>query len=71
MISSYCQGYGFEGYVFRFVSLLGPRYPHGHVFDFVKKLKSDETVLHILGDGQQKKSYLHIDDCLGSSSAYL
>ena len=55
MISSYCQGYGFEGYVFRFVSLLGPRYPHGHVFDFVK-LKSDETVLHILGDSKEELS---------------
>jgi UDP-glucose 4-epimerase len=35
LISAYCEGYGFEGYAFRFVSLLGPRYHHGHVFDFV------------------------------------
>lgn len=64
LISSYCEGYGFEGYVFRFVSLLGPRYPHGHVFDFVRKLRVDPTRLHILGDGRQRKSYLHIEDCL-------
>jgi UDP-glucose 4-epimerase len=64
LISSYCEGYGFEGYVFRFVSLLGPRYPHGHVFDFVRKLRADPTCLHILGDGRQRKSYLHIEDCL-------
>jgi len=64
MISSYCEGYGFEGYVFRFVSLLGPRYPHGHVFDFVKQLISNPDKLTVLGDGLQKKSYMHIDDCL-------
>jgi UDP-glucose 4-epimerase len=64
LISSYCEGYGFEGYVFRFVSLLGPRYPHGHVFDFVRKLRVDPTRLDILGDGRQRKSYLHIEDCL-------
>ena len=64
LISSYCEGYGFEGYVFRFVSLLGRRYPHGHVFDFVRKLKVDPTHLLILGDGHQRKSYLHIQDCL-------
>lgn len=64
LISSYCEGYGFEGYAFRFVSLLGPRYPHGHVFDFVKKLRHDSSKLEVLGDGKQRKSYMHIDDCL-------
>jgi UDP-glucose 4-epimerase len=64
LISSFCEGYGFEGYVFRFVSVLGPRYPHGHVFDFVRMLLDNPTRLTILGDGQQRKSYLHIEDCL-------
>lgn len=64
MISSYCEGYGFTGYIFRFVSLLGERYPHGHVFDFVRKLKSNPNNLQILGNGCQKKSYLYIEDCL-------
>jgi len=64
LISSYCEGYGFEGYVFRFVSLLGPRYPHGHVFDFVKQLRTNPSKLKVLGDGNQRKSYMHINDCL-------
>ena len=64
LISSYCEGYGFEGYVFRFVSLLGPRYPHGHVFDFVKQLKENPNKLRVLGDGSQRKSYMHISDCI-------
>ena len=34
LIQAYCEGYGFQGYIFRFVSILGERYSHGHVFDF-------------------------------------
>jgi UDP-glucose 4-epimerase len=64
LISAYCEGHGMEGYAFRFVSLLGPRYPHGHVFDFVRQLLADPTRLRVLGDGSPRKSYLHIDDCL-------
>ena len=64
MIESYCNGYGFTGYIFRFVSLLGERYPHGHVFDFVKSLLRDPEHLRILGNGHQKKSYLYIQDCI-------
>ena len=64
LIAAYCNGFGIEGYCFRFVSLLGPRYPHGHVFDFVKKLRRNSHKLEILGDGTAKKSYLHIKDCI-------
>ena len=44
----------------RFVSLLGPRYSHGHVDRFLAKLRRDPKVLHVLGDGTQKKSFLHV-----------
>jgi UDP-glucose 4-epimerase len=66
LISSYCEGYGFVATVFRFVSILGPRYTHGHVFDFYKRLRKDPTTLSVLGDGQQRKSYLHVDDCVAA-----
>jgi UDP-glucose 4-epimerase len=66
LIAAYCEGYGFEGHVFRFVSLLGPRYPHGHVFDFVRQLIADPSRLTILGDGSQRKSYLHVADCVAA-----
>jgi UDP-glucose 4-epimerase len=66
LISAYCNAFNIEGYCFRFVSLLGPRYPHGHVFDFVKKLNEDSKKLNILGDGTAEKSYLHIDDCISA-----
>ena len=64
MIAAYCEGFGMRGAVFRFVSILGERYTHGHVFDFVKKLLSDPSRLPVLGDGNQRKSYLYIQDCL-------
>jgi len=64
LLSAYAHGYGFRSSIFRFVSMLGPRYTHGHVFDFWRKLKRDPTRLEVLGDGQQKKSYLHVQDCV-------
>jgi UDP-glucose 4-epimerase len=64
LIAAYCEGYGFQGIVFRFVSILGERYTHGHVFDFYKKLRADPTRLPVLGDGKQRKSYLYVQDCI-------
>jgi UDP-glucose 4-epimerase len=64
IISAYCEGFGFQACIFRFVSILGERYTHGHVFDFYKKLKDDPTQLDVLGNGKQRKSYLYVQDCL-------
>lgn len=64
LIQSYCEGFEFEGYIFRFVSILGERYTHGHVFDFYKQLITHPDHLKVLGDGTQRKSYLYIGDCL-------
>ncbi|MEK7383944.1 MAG: NAD-dependent epimerase/dehydratase family protein [Elusimicrobiota bacterium] len=64
LISAYCEGFGFQGWIFRFVSILGERYTHGHVFDFYQQLKNDPTRLRVLGNGKQRKSYLYVGDCL-------
>jgi UDP-glucose 4-epimerase len=64
LIQAYCEGFNFQGYIFRFVSILGERYTHGHVFDFYKQLLTDPRNLKVLGDGKQRKSYLYIQDCL-------
>jgi UDP-glucose 4-epimerase len=64
LIQAYCEGYGFQGYIFRFVSILGERYSHGHVFDFYKKLRQNQHELTVLGNGRQRKSYLYIHDCI-------
>lgn len=66
LIQAYCEGFGFFGTIFRFVSILGERYTHGHVFDFYKQLLEHPDHLVVLGDGSQRKSYLYIQDCLSA-----
>ena len=69
LIEAYASGFGFRGYVFRFVSILGERYSHGHVFDFYRSLSADPGRITVLGDGQQRKSYLYIQDCVDAMLA--
>jgi UDP-glucose 4-epimerase len=64
LIQAYCAGFGFQAYLFRFVSILGERYTHGHVFDFYAKLLADPHQIEVLGNGRQRKSYLYVQDCL-------
>jgi len=64
LISAYCEGFGMEAIIFRFVSILGERYTHGHVFDFYKQLREHPDWLRILGNGRQRKSYLYVQDCV-------
>jgi UDP-glucose 4-epimerase len=64
MISAYGEGFGLESYIFRFVSILGERYTHGHIFDFYDQLSRHPERLRILGDGTQRKSYLYVQDCI-------
>jgi UDP-glucose 4-epimerase len=62
LISAYSFMFGLSGLVFRFGNVVGPRQTHGVGFDFVRRLLEDGTRLHILGDGRQSKSYIHVDD---------
>lgn len=64
LIQAYSEGYEFESYIFRFVSILGERYTHGHIFDFYKQLLDHSEYLNVLGDGTQRKSYLYVKDCV-------
>lgn len=64
LIAAYATGFGFQAYIFRFVSILGERYTHGHVFDFYRKLRDNPHQIEVLGNGQQRKSYLYVQDCI-------
>jgi UDP-glucose 4-epimerase len=64
LISAYSEGFGFQSWIFRFVSILGERYTHGHIFDFYLKLKENTESLYVLGNGKQRKSYLYVQDCI-------
>jgi UDP-glucose 4-epimerase len=66
LIEAYATGFGFTGVICRFVSVLGERYTHGHVFDFYRALKRDPMRLRVLGDGRQEKSYLYVQDCISA-----
>lgn len=66
MISAYAESFGMQVWIFRFVSILGPRYTHGHVYDFYEQLMQHPAQLTVLGNGHQKKSYLHVQDCVNA-----
>jgi UDP-glucose 4-epimerase len=66
LISAYAESFGMQTWIFRFVSILGPRYTHGHVYDFYQQLMRDPKRLRVLGNGHQKKSYLHVSDCVSA-----
>jgi len=68
MIAAYAESFGIQAWIFRFVSILGPRYTHGHVFDFYNQLMEHPKNLSVLGNGFQKKSYLHVSDCIAAIS---
>ena len=64
LIEKYCKENNFRGVSYRFANCVGPRSNHGVTFDFVNKLRKDNNNLEILGDGKQKKSYFHVEDCI-------
>src|SRR3954453_13021205 len=64
LIQAYATGFGFQAFIFRFVSILGERYSHGHVFDFHKQLVEHPGRIKVLGNGLQRKSYLYVGDCV-------
>jgi UDP-glucose 4-epimerase len=64
LLQAYAEGFTFQAYIFRFVSILGERYSHGHVFDFYNSLRKNPNALRVLGDGHQRKSYLYVHDCV-------
>lgn len=66
LIAAYCHMFDLRARVFRFANVVGPRQTHGVGFDFVRRLTADSIRLRILGNGNQRKSYIHIDDILNA-----
>lgn len=66
LIASYAHTFHFKSIIFRLANIVGLKSNHGVIYDFLKKLYQDPTKLEILGDGKQKKSYLHVSDCINA-----
>ena len=64
LLASYAAMFGITARAFRFGNVVGPRQTHGVGFDFIRRLLADADYLHILGDGSQSKSYVHVEDVI-------
>jgi UDP-glucose 4-epimerase len=64
LIASYTFMFGLSGCAFRFGNVVGPRQTHGVGFDFARRLLKSPSELSILGDGSQRKSYVHVSDII-------
>lgn len=61
-ISAALEGHLNRAFIFRFPNVIGVPATHGVILDFVRKLKASLGNLDVLGDGTQRKSYLHVED---------
>lgn len=65
LVTTYANYNDWNYTIFRLVSQMGQRYSHGCIVDFIAKLKNNKwKELEVLGDGKQKKSYLHVSDTI-------
>ncbi len=64
LITSWVGTFDFQAWIFRFANIIGNRGTHGVIFDFIHKLKRDNTRLEVLGNGLQEKSYMEVKDCV-------
>lgn len=64
LISAFHYLFGINAWIFRFSNIVGSRMGHGVIFDFVKKLRKNPVSLEILGDGKQRKPFVHVDECI-------
>jgi len=64
MISAFCHLFGMKAWIFRLGNVVGPDMTRGVIVDLIRKLKKDSDSLEILGDGNQKKDVIYIDDCI-------
>ena len=64
LITSYCHTFDMHSWIYRFANVIGTRSTHGVIYDFINKIRSNQTELEILGDGTQTKSYIYVTDCI-------
>jgi len=71
LIAAYCHAFDIRAWIYRFANVIGRRSSHGVIYDFINKIRSNREELEILGDGNQTKSYIYVDDCIDAMVAGL
>jgi len=71
LIAAYCHTFDMHAGIYRFANVIGRRSSHGVIYDFINKIRSNPEELEILGDGNQTKSYIYVDDCIDAMEAGL
>lgn len=64
LISAYCQTFQMQSWLFRFPNVVGPELTHGVCLDFVRRLQANPRELEVMGNGQQRKTYMWVSDCV-------
>ncbi|MBA7660642.1 ADP-L-glycero-D-manno-heptose-6-epimerase [subsurface metagenome] len=64
LISAYCHLFDMQAWIFRFGNVSGSRATHAVLFDFINKLRRNPQELEILGDGNQKRPFFLVQDCV-------
>lgn len=61
-ISAFSSTYGIQTWITRFPNVVGERFTHGVIYDFIKKLRNNPEELEVLGNGEQCKPYVYVKD---------
>lgn len=61
-ISAFSSTYGIQTWITRFPNVVGERFTHGVIYDFIKKLRNSPEELEVLGNGEQCKPYVYVKD---------
>lgn len=61
-ISTYVNNFGLRAWLIRFPNVVGGRATHGILYDLMHKLKKNDKILTVLGNGKQEKPYLYVKE---------
>lgn len=64
LISASVESFLKRAYIYRFPNVIGTPATHGVILDFIAKLQKTPEQLEVLGNGSQKKGYLHVHDLI-------
>ena len=61
-ISAFSANEGIQVWITRFPNVVGERFTHGVIYDFIHKLQKNPCELEVLGNGEQFKPYVYVKD---------